>query len=177
MYVYMDPQEANPDRKGANENYMIKKEIDPTSSAFRLRNSPFYLLAHADFRYHEDMEIVMAKRGLNRTAYRIMTVLRETTASSISDLSRIALTKRTTVSRVVDRMEKAGLVTTNSLPEDNRVTMVKSTEKGTRTLADLTPIVKRQVERALKDIPAKDIDHLVATLKIIGANLEKLSIE
>lgn len=156
---------------------MVSKKIDPTSPIFRLNNSPFYLIAHADFRYHEDMERVMAKRGLNKTVYRIMTVLRETTASSVSDLSRIALTKRTTVSRVVERMEKADLVTTASLPEDNRVTMVKITKKGKEALSDLTPIVKRQVVRALKDIPAKDVDHLVATLKIIGANLEKLSIE
>lgn len=156
---------------------MVNKKIDPTSSTFRLNNSPFYLIAHADFRYHEDMEKVMVKRGLNKTVYRILTVLRETTASSVSDLSRIALTKRTTVSRVVDRMEKSGLVATASLPQDNRVTMVKITKNGVQALSDLTPIVKRQVQRALKDIPTGDVDHLIATLKKIGANLEKLSIE
>lgn len=156
---------------------MVKTKIDPTSSTFRLVNSPFYLIAHADFRYHDDMEKVMVKRGLSKTVYRILTVLRETTASSVSDLSRIALTKRTTVSRVVDRMEQADLVSTSTLPEDNRVTMVKITAKGEDTLASLTPIVKRQVERALKDIPVKDMENLIATLTTIGANLEKLSIE
>lgn len=163
--------------KKGKVNQMVIKKIDPTLTTFRLDNSPFYLIAHADFRYHEDMEKVMVKRGLNKTVYRVLTVLREKTASSVSDLSRIALTKRTTVSRVVDRMEKAGLVATSSLPEDNRVTMVKITEKGERALSDLTPIVKRQIERALRDIPAKDVDHLITTLKAIGANLERLSIE
>ncbi len=156
---------------------MIAEKIDPTSLKFKLENSPFYLIAHADFSYHEDMERVMTKRGLNKTIYRILTVLRESTPSSVTDLSRRALTKRTTVSRIVDRMTKAGLVTTAPLATDNRVTMVSITKAGLDILAELTPIVRRQVERALHDIPDAEIDHLVQTLQKIGHNLQKLAIE
>ena len=156
---------------------MKHANIDPTSDAFSLKSSPFYLIAHADFQYHEDMERVMSKHGLNITSYRILTVLRERGAASVSDLSKIALTKRTTVSRIVDRMEKAGLVTKASLDSDNRVTMVTPTVRGAEMLAGLTPVGKRQIERALKGLSAAEIDQLVVTLRKVVANLAKLPIE
>lgn len=156
---------------------MINELFDPTSRAFRLATSPFYLMAHADFRYHEDMEIVMARRGLSKTIYRILTVLRETGAASVTDLSTIALTKRTTVSRVVDKMAKMGLVTTAPLASDQRVTEVKMAPKGTSVLNELTPMIRRQFERATEGVPAADLESLVRTLTHIGKNLARHPIE
>lgn len=156
---------------------MVGAQLDPTSRDFRLEWSPFYLIAHADFRYHEDMESVMSKHGLNMTMYRILTVLREEGAASVSDLSQIALTKRTTMSRIVDQMEAAGLVTKAPLASDNRVTMVTRSAKGSETLADLTPVAKRQIGRALQGLSKAEVDQMVGTLRKIVANLAKLSIE
>ncbi len=156
---------------------MLRSTMDPTSDEFRLNNSPFYLIAHADFRYHEDLEEVMSKHGLNMTIYRILSVLRDEGSASVSDLSRIALTKRATVSRIVDRMECAGLVTKAPLETDQRVTVVKSSSKGTKVLADLTPVAKRQIERALKGLPQAEIDQLVVTLRKVCDNLSRLTIE
>lgn len=156
---------------------MVSTRYDPTSKAFRLANSPFYLMAHADYRYHEDMEKVMAKRGLNKTIYRILTVLRETGAASVTTLSEVALTKRTTVSRIVERMNQMGLVTSAPQESDNRVTEVRMTPNGQEMLDALTPMIKRQFARATEGVSAADLDHLAATLKVISANLAKLAIE
>ena len=156
---------------------MGTKKFDPTDESFRLSGSPFYLMAHADYRYHAEMESVMAARGLNKTIYRILTVLRETRCSSVTELSEIALTKRATVSRIVERMVKMELVTTAPMPTDNRVTEVRMTDRGREALDELTPVVKRQVERAMRDIPADDVDHLVSTLQKIGANLRRSPLE
>ena len=43
-------------RGGIMEN---RGDYDPSSPTFRLENSPFYLMAHADFKYHEDMDKVL----------------------------------------------------------------------------------------------------------------------
>lgn len=156
---------------------MIGNSFDPTKGEFRLANSPFYLIAHADFRYHAEMEEVMAKRGVTKTIYRILTVLRETRCSSVTELSEIALTKRATVSRVVDRMVKSGLVSTAPMPTDNRVTEVRLTDKGREVLDELTPIVKRQLERALTDIPEAELQRFIGTLQAICSNLSKSHLE
>lgn len=156
---------------------MNRNSFDPRTSEFRLETSPFYLMAHADFRYHLEMESVLTSRGFNKSIYRILTILRETGCSSVTEISDIALIKRPTVSRVVDRMTKLGFVSTAPLASDNRVTEVCITEKGRQTLNELTPIVARQIERATRGISSEELDQLVLTLQKIGANLKRSYLE
>lgn len=150
---------------------------DPSNSDFRLENSPFYLIAHADYKYHEDMEKVLHKHGVSKPIYRIMTVLRERQPASIGALADVALTKRSTVSRVVDRMIEQGLATSEPSPHDNRITEVTLTPAGQQTLRKLTPIVGRQFDRAFEGISDRDIANLLKTLSRISQNLSKLPIE
>lgn len=153
------------------------KAYDPSSTEFRLENSPFYLMAHADFKYHEDMDKVLHKHGVSKPIYRVMTVLRERQPASIGTIAEAALTKRSTVSRIIDRMTEQGLVTTEPHPDDNRVTEVTLTPAGQQTLRKLTPVVGRQLVRAMEGISERDIAQLLKTLTRIGQNLSKLPIE
>lgn len=150
---------------------------DPTRKGFKLQNSPFYLIAHADFKYHEDMEIVLSKNGMDRTMYRVMTVLREEEPASISRITELALLKRPTVSRAVERMAERGLVETVQNAEDNRVTEVSMTKQGKAVMGTLTPIVARQVARGLEGIPDEDVGVVIRTLQAIVKNLNRLAIE
>lgn len=154
-----------------------RSAYDPSSPGFRLENSPFYLMAHADYKYHEDMDKVLHKHGVSKPIYRIMTVLREHQPASIGALAEVALTKRSTVSRIIDRMLEQGLVTTEPNPEDNRITEVTLTPAGQQTLRKLTPIVGRQFVRATEGISDRDIAQLLKTLQKISHNLSKLPIE
>jgi len=155
----------------------VKKIYDPSNSDFRLENSPFYLMAHADYKYHEDMNVVLHKYGVSKSIYRIMTVLREVGTTSIGFIADAALIKRPTVSRIIDRMLEQGLVTSQPNAEDNRITDVALTDAGNETLAKLTPIVNRQFLRAMEGVSNADLSHLVRTLQKIGQNLSKLPIE
>jgi MarR family transcriptional regulator, organic hydroperoxide resistance regulator len=150
---------------------------DPSNPGFRLENSPFYLMAHVDFKYHEDMDKVLHKHGVSKPIYRIMTVLRERQPASIGMLAEVALTKRSTVSRIVDRMVEQGLATAEPNPDDNRITEVTLTTAGQQTLRKLTPIVGRQFHRAFEGISEREINSLLKTLTRISANLSKLPIE
>lgn len=154
-----------------------KSKYDPSDPSFRLENSPFYLMAHADFKYHEDMDKVLHKHGVSKPIYRVMTVLRERQPASIGAIAEAALTKRSTVSRIIDRMIEQGLVTTEPNAEDNRITEVTLSPAGQETLHKLTPIVGRQLARAIEGVSERDITHLLQTLRKISANLSKLPIE
>ncbi|MBF7013662.1 MarR family winged helix-turn-helix transcriptional regulator [Novosphingobium resinovorum] len=153
------------------------KAGDPTQAGFKLASAPFYLMAHADYKYHEDMEIVLLKHGVDRSIYRIMTVLREAGTLSISRIAELALLKRPTVSRAIERMSERGLVETRPCPDDNRITEVTMTEAGLEVMGTLTPIVARQVARGLEGIPDKDIGVLIRTLQRVVENLNRLAIE
>ena len=109
-------------RQGAMPNYHLI--CDPSHEDFSLSSSIFYLIAHADFQFHEDMDKVLSKYGVRRSTYRVLTVLREKETCSIGELSEGALLRRTTASRIVERMKEEGLVETTSNPTDNRITEV-----------------------------------------------------
>jgi MarR family transcriptional regulator, organic hydroperoxide resistance regulator len=154
-----------------------KSDLDPSSPNFRLENSPFYLMAHVDYKYHEDMDKVLHKHGVSKPIYRVMTVLRERQPASIGTIAEAALTKRSTVSRIIDRMIEQDLVTTEPNPEDNRITEVTLTSAGQQRLRKLTPIVGRQFARAMEGMSDREINSLLRTLHKISHNLSKLPIE
>ena len=106
-----------------------------------------------------------------------MTVLRERQPASIGAIAEAALTKRSTISRIIDRMIEQGLVTTEPNPEDQRITEVTLTPAGQQTLRKLTPIVGRQFTRAMDGVSNREIAQLLRTLQKISANLGKLPIE
>ena len=149
----------------------------PTHPEFRLETSPFYLMAHADFDYHEDMSLVLAKHGVDRSMYRIMTVLREQQPSNIGLLAERALMKRNTASRVIERMTERGLVTTTENAQDSRVTDVVLTPRGRDLLNTLTPIVGRQFQRAVEGIGEEGLEQLVTLLQKVCRNLTRSPIE
>lgn len=161
----------------SDDSSTVKSAYHPSNPGFRLGNSPFYLMAHADYKYHEDMDKVLHKHGVSKPIYRIMTVLREYQPASIGALAEVSLTKRSSVSRIVDRMLEQGLVTAEPNAEDNRITEVMLTAAGQEMLRTLTPIVGRQFVRATKGISDRDIAHLLDTLQKISQNLSKLPIE
>ncbi len=154
-----------------------RKLCHPAHPEFRLAISPFYLMAHADFDYHEDMSMVLEKYGVNRSMYRIMTVLREHESANIGFLAERSLTKRNTASRIVERMVSKELVKAFPNPNDSRVTEVVLTQRGKDLLNSLTPIVGRQFQRAIDGIDNEELEHLVLVLQKISGNLSRLPIE
>ena len=151
--------------------------FDPADPEFDLFSSPFYLIAHADSKYHEDLDKAIAKLGMNRRRYRIMTILMRTSPINIRDLSSLGMMKRSTVSRALERMRKEGWVTLNIDENDNRHTNVELTQTG-RELAEKAMLFgSRQWQRAVEGLDQEHLDQLVSLLKHLVGNLSKLPIE
>lgn len=155
----------------------LPKKLDPASDDFNLFSSPFYLMAHADYQYHEDLDKVIAKLGLSRTAYRLMTVLLKRSPLNIGDLSALALVKRSTASRALVSMRENGWVHMRDNDTDNRLTDVQLTEAGSELVRNVMKSSSRQLQRAVDGLEDEEIRLLVGTLQKIVANLSRLPIE
>lgn len=150
---------------------------DPGSPEFRLLSSPFYLIALADFRFHEDLDKALARLGIDRSTYRVLTVLRDESPSTIKDVADRALLKRSTASRIVDRMREDDLVTTRANGDDNRLTDVKLTERGREVVEHAMRYGSRQLHRAMDGVSEEEVVGLVSLLRRITTNLSKLTID
>lgn len=151
--------------------------LDPAREGFDLFSSPFYLIAHADYKYHEDLDTVIAKSGLDRATYRLMTVLMQASPLNIGELSRLSLLKRPTVSRALGRMRREGLVNMTANPLDSRITDVVLTDAGRQAARAVMRFGTRQIERALEGLDPHEIETLVRIARHIVANLERLPCE
>ncbi len=90
----------------------------------------------------------------------------------MADLASLMLISRSGVTRIVDRLEEAGLVRRESDPSDRRATFAAVTDQG-RTLALRTMPIFRQAmrERFAKFLDAEDVAALRRALrKVLEGN-------
>lgn len=101
-----------------------------TNYDFDFANWPFYWLAKADRAYLARLEKILAKVGLDIPRWRVLMVLHNRSTASVSELAEHSITKLSTMTKTVQRMEADQLVTTAASVKDGRVTEVSITQKG-----------------------------------------------
>ena len=155
----------------------MPRGMNPTSADFDLFNSLFYLIAHADFHYHEDLDKVMAKVGVDRTTYRLLAVTAQMEPVNIKILCEHALLKRSTGGRAIERMRIKGLVKASPSKTDQREIDVELTAPGKLLVRRLREVTGRQLQRAINGFSASELKQLTSMLERIGSNLSRLPIE
>jgi DNA-binding MarR family transcriptional regulator len=90
---------------------------------------------------------------------------------SQSALSELTLRDPPTMSRILDTMQKGGLVTRVVDEHDARSRRVLLTKTGRALQAKLVPVAKRLVARLERDIPERDLETTHRTLAQMLKNL------
>ena len=80
--------------------------------------------------------------------------------------------KAPTMTRTIGRMEAQGFVERSGDDEDGRVTLVKLTETGLKSVDHINTSIADCGARAIEGLSAKDIRNVVKLLKAIDANLQ-----
>jgi DNA-binding MarR family transcriptional regulator len=89
-----------------------------------------------------------------------------------SELSESTLRDRPTMTRILDTMEKSGLVRRDSDPKDGRGRVIHLTKEGKALRKKLVPIAKTLVKRLEQGISESDLRVTRRTLQKIMKNLE-----
>jgi DNA-binding MarR family transcriptional regulator len=95
------------------------------------------LLARANHVLAEGFHAQVRARGLSVTEWRVLAALAERDGVPMMDLGEQVLFKQPTLTKVIDRMERASLVQRRTPPEDRRRTLVDLTEDGRRLATPL----------------------------------------
>ena len=93
------------------------------------------------------------------------------------DLARKAVVSRSNVTRLTDRMEKAGLVSRSDCPVDGRGTVCELTAKGRALRAKMWPVYKKQIDaRFGKHLDAREADLISSAFdRIIDSSTQRKS--
>jgi MarR family transcriptional regulator, organic hydroperoxide resistance regulator len=144
---------------------------DPAFADFRLEHSPLYLLVRAAGRYSLDMGTALKASGMDLLSWRALMTLNEESPRSVSEIAERSVTRLSTMTRVVQRLEKKNLVRLSRRTSDARVTEVRLTPRGTQALESVRGVASRIYNQAVGQLSAAQIETLNALMRQIFVNL------
>lgn len=112
--------------------------------------------------------------GLTGPQLTVISILRELGDLSLSSLSERIRAQNSTVTGIIDRMEREGLVRRERSAEDRRIVLIRLTDKG-QELAREVALEPMEIFRAALDgLPKKDIDELFRVLDTVQERVRAL---
>jgi len=92
---------------------------------------------------------------------------------SHTELAQWTNTRLNTITGLVDRMTRDGLVSVKRSVKDRRLVHVKITAKGRKAFAHASPVSREIMERLMRGIDGKNAAQFEALLNVMKANLEE----
>jgi DNA-binding MarR family transcriptional regulator len=113
--------------------------------------------------------------GLTGPQLAVVKMLEPVDRISLSELSAQIRARNSTVTGIIDRMEREGLVARKRSEQDRRVVNIELTEKG-RGLAREIPVEPVQIfGRVLEELPARDRAELLRILTKLARGVRELA--
>jgi DNA-binding MarR family transcriptional regulator len=120
---------------------------------FVLEQHLFFWFTQVLDRRDRQLAAALKADGLRAPEWRILATLHSRHRLSMSELADLTSIERTTLSRVVERMVRAGWVMRLTDASDARVTRLALTASGERLFARIWPAVWRVSEMAVASLP------------------------
>ena len=140
---------------------------------FDRREWVFYWITLVAAKYEQKLEVHLKKIGLDIPSWRVLMLMNPDKPRSVSFLSNQSITKQSTMTRIVYRMQDRNLVTVESSQEDRRVSVVSATHKGLELREQARELVKSSMNEAIKEMKDNEVDQLNSTLALIFDRLEE----
>ena len=144
---------------------------NPGSEDFRLDTYPFYLLNRAASRYNVVIESELRTIGIDIPTWRVLMILGEHAPVSIGQVARSAVINLSTMMRIVERMNRAGLIETASSESDGRVRELALTDEGQAKLAAARTVTAPLYDKIVRGFSATDFSRLLDLLNRLHDNL------
>ena len=142
---------------------------------FDQKKWPFYWLVKVNGRYVFNLEQTLKSVELDVPRWRVLMLLEGDDAKSISYLSNEAITKLSTMTRIVQRMQEDGLVLTRPRKSDQRVTYVILTMHVWRARILALQLSYEMYTTAFDGIDSKEVEQLNNLLRKLYKNLSASS--
>lgn len=114
----------------------------------------------------------LARRNLSLAMWRVLAALSNNGEQRQIDLVSMTSIDASTMSRLVTRLVRAGLVTRSRSKTSNREVVIALSPKGRATVEGLIPIAQGMEKVASAGIPAKELEVVKKTLRTMYANLK-----
>mgnify|MGYP002713225461 CR=1 FL=1 len=132
-----------------------------------------YVMYRITNRLNMDLQDCLRPLKINVSRWRVLCALNARDGRNMSDLCSFTMMEQSSVSRVIDTMEKENLVTRKLQEEDNRYVLVYLTAKGRTTFREAYIHAFSREDRALQGIAEQDRQQLLELLNRILENIRE----
>ena len=140
-----------------NDDDELIPVLDPAQDAFEIHSWPFYHLARVTSIYAQRMDASLKPIGIDVPRWRVLTLLQKNGASTVTQLSQEAVSKISTMAKIVQRMTAEGLISVRTSDDDARSTEVTISSRGREILENVQAKVSRIGRRAFDGISPDDL--------------------
>ena len=115
------------------------------------------------------LERLLKPHGITATQYNVLRILRGAGAEGLSrnEVRDKLLSRMPDATRLLDRMEKVGLVTRSKGEDDRRTVTTRITEQGRLLVDRLDAIVEKEQHRQLGNLSEKQTRKLIKLLTLV----------
>ena len=167
------PRSALTRRENVSRLADAKRRGDPEHPGFQIADSPLYLIVRTAGRYAQELENALSASDMDLLSWRALMIVNEVSPSSVSEIAERSVTRLSTMTRVVQRLEKKNLVKLAKRRSDARVTEVHLTPLGKRCVEQERSTAGEIYRRAVRDFSGADIAVLNGLTRRIFANLSE----
>lgn len=119
-----------------------------------------YLLARASHAVYKEFDREVRAAGLNSLEWRVLATLSDGDGLTIGELAREVIAQQPTLTKLVLRMESAGLLERRASADDGRKTLVYESRRGRDIVGPLLAASKRHEAIVLASFQAQDVKAL-----------------
>ena len=148
-------------------------EAPPAGDSFGLERHVFYWMTQVMSRRDRQMNAELRRFRLRVTEWRVLALLKERQRLSLGEAATTVGLDHPTMSRTVDRMEKAGRIVRVSDAADMRVTRLALTAEGARLFDRVWPIVSQLNRAACERLPEGSVPLLCVALNEMVRGLDE----
>jgi DNA-binding MarR family transcriptional regulator len=144
------------------------------AATYTARDSVGYLLRRVYSIMHERMEAALAGHDFTLMQWIVLLYLRDGIATTASDIAREFRHDSGALTRVIDQLQRRGLVSRRRSTSDRRVVDLTLTAKGGRTIEDLLPVVVGQMNEALAPFTRVEFEQMRSLMERLVDHLHVL---
>jgi DNA-binding MarR family transcriptional regulator len=126
-----------------------------------------YLLSRAGHMVYREFHAHVHEAGLSSMEWRVLATLSDGDGLTVGELAREVLAEQSTLTKLVQRMEKAGWLLRGADASDARRTLVFETSKGQAVVADLLKQAKKHEAQLLANFSTSETAALKKILRAL----------
>lgn len=133
----------------------------------------FVVLSRAMQSVHKQIAKDIKKYNMNQTEFAVLELLYHKGEQPIQKIGQKVLLASSSITYVVDKLEKKGFLSRKACAKDRRVTYAEITEEGKQFMDDIFPEHEAEIHNIFGGLTEDEKEEMIVQLKKLGFHAEK----